>query len=300
MGFQTRHWVPGQRAVVSQAGPRTPGPAVASPSLRLGSCDQLLTLPTGSKRIDRSRGSDGCHTSSGDEPSYKGLAAAPRRAKIFPGQSTVVPLRPALLWLLAALSLAGGCTLLLPQPYGAAAPDSDSVRADGGPVSMPANAPSILNGHWTVDGGHQGIDILGPVGTPVLAPASGKVAASWFGPMYGHQILIDHGIDSDGMHLRTRLVHLSRRGVKAGDPVARGQRIGDLGRTGLLAGGLPHLHYEIQRADRPVSHRYRSYSPHRFWIDGAGVVTCFDHRRSYPEQPFRTTYPVPCSGIPWE
>ena len=86
----------------------------------------------------------------------------------------------------------GGCAVLYPQPFGEAAPDADPVRADGGPVRMAPNAPSILNGHWEAGEGHQGIDILGPVGTPVLAPAPGRVSDSWFGPMYGHQILIDH------------------------------------------------------------------------------------------------------------
>lgn len=192
-----------------------------------------------------------------------------------------------------------GCSVLLPPPFGVAAPDADPVRAGREPVQMPANAPSILNGHWGEAEGHQGIDILGPVGTPVLAPAPGRVSASWFGPMYGHQILIDHGTDADGMFIRTRLIHLNTRSVAAGQSVDRGQQIGELGRTGLLAGGLPHLHYEVQLADRPKSHRFRSSNPHLYWSAGPGIVTCYDVGASYPEQPFQTTYPVPCAGIPW-
>ncbi len=198
-----------------------------------------------------------------------------------------------------ALALAG-CAGLFPQPYGEAAPDADPVRADGEPVRMPPNAPSILNGHWEAGEGHQGIDILGPVGTPVLAPAPGRVSDAWFGPMYGHQILIDHGRGPDGQYIRTRLVHLDARAVEPGDPVARGQSIGALGRTGLLSGGILQLHYEVQTADRPESHRYRSSNPHLYWTAGAGLVSCFERDRTYPEQPFQTTYPVPCAGLAWE
>jgi murein DD-endopeptidase MepM/ murein hydrolase activator NlpD len=143
-------------------------------------------------------------------------------------------------WLALALA---GCAGLFPQTYGEAAPDADPVRADGRPVYMPPNAPSILNGHWEAGEGHQGIDIPGPVGTPVLAPAPGRVSDSWFGPMCGHQILIDHGRNTEGRYIRTRLVHLDARSAQPGEQVARGQAIGSLGRTGLLSGGIPHLHY---------------------------------------------------------
>ena len=118
--------------------------------------------------------------------------------------------------------------------------------------------------------------------------------------MYGHQILIDHGRNGDGRYIRTRLVHLQRRLVAAGEPVARGQPVGALGRTGLLSGGIAHLHYEVQTADRPESHRYRPSNPHLYWAEGAGLVSCYRRDGGYPEQPFRTTYPVPCAGVPWE
>lgn len=82
--------------------------------------------------------------------------------------------------------------------------------------------------------------------------------------------------------------------------MVRGQPIGALGRTGLLSGGIPHLHYEVQTADRPQFHRYRPGNPHLYWTEGAGLVSCFERDRAYPEQPFQTTYPVPCAGVPWE
>lgn len=198
---------------------------------------------------------------------------------------------------LALISCVGGCAVLLPQPFGEAVPDADPVRADGGPNVIPANAPSIMNGHWADYGGHQGIDLVGEVGTPVIAPAPGVVSESFFEPMYGHAIFIDHGLAADGSALRTRLVHLDRRLVEEGDRVARGQPIGALGRTGLLAGGIPHLHFEVQTRAPQRFEIYRVVNPHLYWVDGPGYVTCFDPRIDYPAQPFRITHPVLCRDL---
>jgi murein DD-endopeptidase MepM/ murein hydrolase activator NlpD len=61
--------------------------------------------------------------------------------------------------------------------------------------------------------------------------------------------------------------------VSKGDVVARGQKIGTLGTTGMLAGGIPHLHFELYRQAGRGSVTAR---PARFWVDGVGRVTCFD------------------------
>ncbi len=201
-------------------------------------------------------------------------------------------------WLAATL-LIGGCALLLPQPYGEVVPDADSVRPDGGPNLIPPNAPSIMNGHWADYDGHEGIDVIGEVGLPVLAPADGVVTRSFFEPMYGHAVFIEHGKRPDGTALRTRFVHLDERLVEVGDRVTRGEQIGTLGRTGLLAGGIPHLHYEVQTLATGRWEIFQVTNPHLYWVNGPGDVTCFDLREVYPSKPFRTTYPVPCRGIPW-
>jgi murein DD-endopeptidase MepM/ murein hydrolase activator NlpD len=206
-------------------------------------------------------------------------------------------MRPAAWTWALALPLAG-CAVLLPQPYGEAVPDADPVTADGGPVLMPAQAPSIMNGYWAGHDGHAGIDVVGEVGLPVLAPADGTVAGAWFEPMYGHNLVIDHGMLDDGTRVRTRLVHLDTRAVTAGDRVRRGQPVGALGRTGLLAGGIPHLHFEVQFR-RPGRYEiFRTDNPHRHWADGPGIVTCYDPAERYPERPFRITYPVACAIPP--
>lgn len=200
-----------------------------------------------------------------------------------------------LAWLPVIALAATGCAVLLPQPYGEAVPDAEPVTADGGPVRIPARAPSIMNGYWADYDGHAGIDVVGEVGRPVLAPADGVVAGAWFEPMYGHNIVIDHGTLDDGTRVRTRLVHLDARSVAAGDRVARGDPIGALGRTGLLAGGIPHLHFEVQLR-RPGRYEiFRPDNPHRYWAGGPGVVTCYDPTLNPPARPFRITYPVRCA-----
>jgi murein DD-endopeptidase MepM/ murein hydrolase activator NlpD len=93
---------------------------------------------------------------------------------------------------------------------------------------------------------HQGIDFAGPIGVPIYAAGNGKVITaefSFFG--YGNVILIDHGFG-----YQTRYAHLKKIGVKVGDTVVRGQRIGSLGNSGRSTG--PHLHYEVIYRNRTV------------------------------------------------
>ena len=201
---------------------------------------------------------------------------------------------------LLGAALVGGCGGLWPERYGEVAADADPVRVDGGPNVIPPNAPSTLNGHWADYGGHQGIDILGPVGTPVLAPAPGVVQASNFEPMYGHRIVIDHGQDADGHAVRSLLAHLDTRLVEPGERVHRGQEIAKLGRTGLLSGAIPHLHFEI-RTRAPQRHRiFEPRNPNLYWVDGPGLITCYSTGREYRPASFRITYPVPCRGLAWQ
>ena len=133
----------------------------------------------------------------------------------------------------------------------------------------------------------------------MIAPADGVVVSSYYEPMYGNRIMIRHAKNADGDDLLTRYYHLNARKVRKGDRVARGQLIGRLGATGLLAPHL-HLHFETLRIeprgpfDTPVP-----MNPHLFWWDGVGRITCYDKDRRYEEGGFRLTYPVPCRGIDW-
>lgn len=86
---------------------------------------------------------------------------------------------------------------------------------------------------------HRGIDIAGPVGTPILAAAAGKVVYSGYNDGgYGYMVEVQH---ADGS--MTRYAHHNRNLVAVGQEVAQGQQIAEMGSTGFSTG--PHLHFEI-------------------------------------------------------
>jgi murein DD-endopeptidase MepM/ murein hydrolase activator NlpD len=94
---------------------------------------------------------------------------------------------------------------------------------------------------------HGGIDLAGPVGTPIYATADGIVGRSeWNSGGYGNLVEINHG-----QGIQTRYGHLSRRLVEAGTRVRRGQLIGLMGSTGRSTGS--HLHYEVRIDGRAVN-----------------------------------------------
>lgn len=86
---------------------------------------------------------------------------------------------------------------------------------------------------------HDGIDIGAANGTPIYATDSGRVIqAGWNNGGFGNWTLIDHG---NG--LISGYAHQSRIGVGAGQNVARGQVIGNVGSTGRSTGA--HLHFQM-------------------------------------------------------
>lgn len=93
---------------------------------------------------------------------------------------------------------------------------------------------------------HAGIDFRAPTGTPIRAPAAGKVVKAGRNGGYGNMVEISHG---NG--LTTRFAHLSSIQVKVGQHVIAGQRIGASGNTGRSTG--PHLHYEIRANGKAVN-----------------------------------------------
>jgi murein DD-endopeptidase MepM/ murein hydrolase activator NlpD len=86
---------------------------------------------------------------------------------------------------------------------------------------------------------HAGIDMAGPIGTPIHATADAIVGRAGTSNGYGNLIELDHGSG-----IATRYGHLSRIMVTAGDHVRRGQVIGLMGSTGRSTGS--HLHYEVR------------------------------------------------------
>lgn len=86
---------------------------------------------------------------------------------------------------------------------------------------------------------HAGIDIPGPVGTPIYATADGVTARTGRFGGYGNLVTINHG-----KGIETRYGHLSKILVAPNTRVRRGQLIGLMGSTGRSTGS--HLHYEVR------------------------------------------------------
>lgn len=86
---------------------------------------------------------------------------------------------------------------------------------------------------------HKGIDIAFPEGTPVLASELGTVSFSGENGDFGICIIIDHGYG-----IETVYAHMNVAYVLAGEKVARGEVIGEVGNTGVSTG--PHLHFEVR------------------------------------------------------
>ena len=103
------------------------------------------------------------------------------------------------------------------------------ISSDFGPRRNPISGQLIH---------HDGIDMVAPAGTPVLAAGDGTVLETGYDPVYGNFLIIDHsgGYESVYAHLRRSLVQKGKT-VAAGDPVAY------VGNTGQTTG--THLHFEI-------------------------------------------------------
>lgn len=86
---------------------------------------------------------------------------------------------------------------------------------------------------------HYGLDIAANEGTDIRCFADGKVTAVGESTSYGKYMMIDH---SGGFS--TLYAHCSKINKTSGSTVKKGQKIAEVGNTGLSTG--PHLHFEVQ------------------------------------------------------
>ena len=112
---------------------------------------------------------------------------------------------------------------------------------------------------------HSGLDFPGPLGSPILAAAPGRVVYVGQKSGYGNVVEVDHG-----QGILTRYAHLSGFTSTVGAQVAAGQQIAKMGSTGRSTGS--HLHFEVRLNGVAVN-------PRRFLEAKADVLEVKDDAR---------------------
>ncbi|WP_235595914.1 M23 family metallopeptidase [Mastigocoleus testarum] len=120
--------------------------------------------------------------------------------------------------------------------------DGAFIRPSKARISTIYGVRRYYNGKFAHNYYHRGVDYAGAQGSPVVAPAGGRVAlvgkeAAGF-LVHGNVVGIDHG-----QGLTSIFMHLNGIKVKEGDMVKPGQLIGTIGSTGASTG--PHLHWGL-------------------------------------------------------
>ena len=91
---------------------------------------------------------------------------------------------------------------------------------------------------------HEGLDIAVPIGTPVLATMSGRVAQAGNYGAWGNMVMVQNG------PWEIIVAHLSEVNVKLGQEATAGTVLGKSGNTGNSTG--PHVHYEVRYNGMPI------------------------------------------------
>jgi len=119
--------------------------------------------------------------------------------------------------------------------------DGKFVYPSKAPKSSPFGVKRSYNG-GPVDSYHKGLDFAANTGAPVLAPAPGKVLMCGYEKdgfvVHGNSVVMDHG-----QGITTIYMHLNKIDVKEGDILKTGDKIGEVGHTGISTG--PHLHWGL-------------------------------------------------------
>ncbi len=92
-----------------------------------------------------------------------------------------------------------------------------------------------IYGSWYI---HKGIDFAALTGTPIYSVADGVVIGAGYDPGHGLNVYVSHKYG-----FKTHYSHMSSIKVVKGQEVGQGQRLGNVGSTGLTTG--PSLHFEL-------------------------------------------------------
>lgn len=130
------------------------------------------------------------------------------------------------------------------------------LRPTQGRISTVFGVRRYYNGEFAENYYHKGVDYAVGTGTPVVAPADGRVALvgseNQGFVVHGNTIGIDHG-----QGVLSIFLHLHGINVQEGQMVKAGQQIGTVGSTGASTG--PHLHWGLYvdgQAVDPVPWRF--------------------------------------------
>ena len=128
-------------------------------------------------------------------------------------------------------------------------------------TSVGASVGDKINPFYKVKVSHDGLDMIAPSGTPVLASADGTVTSIQRSSKgLGNTVTVVH----DGGYV-TKYAHLSNIKVIRGRKIKKGTVIGSVGMSGKSF--APHLHYEIWKdtvALDPVSYFFSSVTPDEY------------------------------------
>ncbi len=129
-----------------------------------------------------------------------------------------------------------------PQPGNDSPPVAAGTQVGSGAASSsgfiwPLHGP--VTTEFGANGGHPGIDIAAPNGTPLAAAKAGTVVFSGPNDGYGNYVCVDHGGG-----VSTCYAHQSRIAAGEGQRLSQGETLGFEGSTGNSTG--PHLHFEVR------------------------------------------------------
>lgn len=133
------------------------------------------------------------------------------------------------------------------------------LRPNAGRVASVYGIRRYYNGVFAENYYHSGVDYGAPTGSPIVAPAAGRVALVGYlsngFELHGNTVGIDHG-----QGVTTLYLHMSRIDVREGELVQPGQVIGAVGSTGISTG--PHLHWGVYvhgKSVDPVPWRFEGF-----------------------------------------